>query len=130
MYIIATLALGLVAVSALGFFFSGQTSQSGTAQRKAKSSMKITGQEAKQRVKEGAFLLDVRTQQEFDERHLDGATLITVGELTERLHELPRDRLIIVYCQSGRRAARAVQLLLEDGLEAKNMGGIAKWPQP
>ncbi len=128
MNIIPIVAVSLVAVTAIGFFVSTQKTQNSSNQQK--SSMKISGQEAQKVVEDGAFLLDVRTQQEFNERHIDGATQIAVGELAERMDELPKDRLIIVYCRSGRRAARAVQMLLQEGFEAKNLGGLTDWPEP
>src|SRR5947199_207423 len=52
-----------------------------------------------------------------------------LGELSDRLKELDRDRLTIVHCHSGMRSAQAVRLLREAGFEnVFNLeGGIAKW---
>ncbi|HEX8679525.1 MAG TPA: rhodanese-like domain-containing protein, partial [Chthoniobacterales bacterium] len=58
-----------------------------------------------------------------------GAKLIPLGELSERLSEIPRDRDIVVHCHSGMRSAHAVQLLEKAGLSrAANLaGGIDAW---
>ena len=67
-------------------------------------------------VAEGALLLDVRTPEEFAAGHVDGAVLIPVGELRERLAELgPKDRAVVLYCRSGRRSALAKSILEEAG---------------
>lgn len=50
------------------------------------------------------FLLDVRTVNEFNEKHLPGALNIPMGELEKRIDELPADKPILIYCRSGRRA--------------------------
>ena len=42
-------------------------------------------------------LIDVRTPKEYEERHLPGARLIPVGELSKRLHEIDRNKPTIVY---------------------------------
>jgi len=76
-------------------------------------------------------LLDVRTQAEYDEARIPGATLIPVDELGNRAAgELLDKRIpILVYCRSGGRAGRAVQLLTEMGYaKARNIGGITTWP--
>lgn len=61
------------------------------------------------------LLLDVRTAAEFAEGRVPGAINIPVQELEARLAELPRDRELVVYCRSGRRAATASALLREHG---------------
>lgn len=81
----------------------------------------------------GAYLLDVRTPQEFAEGHIPGATLIPVNELAHRLRELPQDKTqpILVYCRSGSRSSRAAQLLYQSGRkDVYNLsGGIQAWAQ-
>ncbi len=90
---------------------------------------------AKQLVSDGALLLDVRSQEEWDEKHLDGATLIPVGELDGRLAEVDKatggdkNKAIVVYCRSGGRAGQAKKMLESAGYtQVTNMGGIADWP--
>jgi phage shock protein E len=79
-------------------------------------------------VASGALLLDVRTQEEFAAGHLEGAINIPVQELEERIDELPEGRPLVVYCQSGRRSAKAVELLRAEGHEAIfDLGPMSAW---
>lgn len=89
-------------------------------------------QEAEKLVKEGALLLDVRTADEFKERHIDGAVNIPVQELEKRLAEVgDKNRTVVVYCRSGRRSETAKKLLVEKGWKrVENVGGIDNWPKP
>jgi len=67
---------------------------------------------------ESAFLLDVRTQTEWEQDgHLENATLIPHSELEEREGELPseKDRMILLYCRSGNRSQDAAQTLVDLG---------------
>ncbi len=79
-----------------------------------------------------AFLLDVRTQVEWEQDgHLEGATLIPHTSLEERLAELPEDKdeLIHLYCRSGNRSVDAANTLIDLGytniIELKT--GINGW---
>ncbi len=80
---------------------------------------------------EPPFLLDVREPYEWDVVSLegDGAVLVPLGELAERLGELPEGRDIVVYCRSGVRSARAAGLLVEAGLGPVSnlVGGVLAW---
>ncbi|MDZ7838994.1 MAG: rhodanese-like domain-containing protein [Actinomycetota bacterium] len=74
------------------------------------------------------FLLDVRTQEEYDYGHLEGTYLIPVNELDQKLDELPRNKPIVVYCRSGNRSARAAEILVNNGFkQVYDMGGIIDW---
>jgi len=74
------------------------------------------------------IILDVRTQDEFDERHIAGAVLIPYDELLKRLLELDKDVPILVYCRSGRRSAIAAQTLSNAGfMHIYDFGGIIDW---
>ncbi|MCR5688877.1 MAG: rhodanese-like domain-containing protein [Clostridiales bacterium] len=76
-------------------------------------------------------ILDVRTQEEYDEGHIEGAILIPDYEIGERAEdELPdRDRLILVYCRSGRRSKLAAEELVSMGYtNVVEFGGIIDWP--
>ncbi|GGL75991.1 sulfurtransferase [Deinococcus aerolatus] len=84
----------------------------------------ITPQEGQDRVKQGAMLVDVREQSEYDEVHAQGATLLPLSELESRFTELPRDRELVMICRSGARSARAGEYLMQNGYDrVVNLGG-------
>lgn len=70
-----------------------------------------------------ALVIDVRTQDEFDKGHFPGATLCSVDELRDRLHELPKDKPIYVYCQVGQRGYIATRILKQHGFDVRNVSG-------
>jgi molybdopterin/thiamine biosynthesis adenylyltransferase/rhodanese-related sulfurtransferase len=74
-------------------------------------------------------LIDVREPFEYEIARIDGAKLIPLGEIGERLSELQRERPIIVHCHSGKRSAQAVELLQQHGFtKVYNLeGGIDAW---
>ena len=93
----------------------------------------ITAEEAKQIMdtEEGYIILDVRTQEEYDEGHIPGAIVISHEEIKEKAEEvLPdKDQLILVYCRSGRRSKIAAEALAALGYtNIKEFGGIIDWP--
>ena len=93
----------------------------------------ITAEEAKQIMdtEEGYIILDVRTQEEYDEGHIPGAILIPDTEIEARAGEelTDKDQLILVYCRSGRRSKLAAEILVELGYtNIKEFGGIIDWP--
>lgn len=77
------------------------------------------------------IIIDARTQEEFDEGHIEGAIVIPEYEIAERAEkELPdKDALILVYCRSGRRSKIASEELVNLGYtNVKEFGGIIDWP--
>lgn len=87
--------------------------------------------DAERRLRAGALLLDVREPDEWTAGHVAGARHIPLGQIEERLGELPSDREIIVICRSGRRSAKA-----QDTIEAAGLGpvvnlagGILAWEE-
>lgn len=77
----------------------------------------ITYEELLDKVKAGVILLDVRTKQEFMEGHLNGAIVIPYYDISKGIKSLVpnKEQEIIVYCKSGSRGIRAVQILNELG---------------
>ena len=77
------------------------------------------------------YLLDVRTPGEFQQVRLEGASLIPIDQLLNRLPEVPKDRPILVYCAVGSRSAQVVNYLARQGYpEVYNLyGGIYSWAQ-
>ena len=93
----------------------------------------ITAEEAKQIMdtEEGYIILDVRTQEEYDQGHIPGAIVISHDEIAEKADEVltDKDQLILVYSRSGRRSKIAAEALLELGYtNIKEFGGIIDWP--
>jgi rhodanese-related sulfurtransferase len=70
-----------------------------------------------------ALLLDVRDPDEFAAGHIDGALSIPLGELRQRLGDLPRDREIWVYCEAGQRSYYALRFLAQNGFQVRNLSG-------
>ncbi|MCR4399937.1 MAG: rhodanese-like domain-containing protein, partial [Syntrophomonadaceae bacterium] len=74
-------------------------------------------------VRQGAFLVDVRTAREHEQGAVPGARNIPVDELRARLEESPRDRTVLVYCQVGLRSYVASRILRQRGFAVKNISG-------
>lgn len=83
----------------------------------------IRWEEVGDRVKKGAYLLDVRTKEEIQMGMVPGAYHIPLDELRENLDKLPRDKEIIAYCQLSLRSYIATRILLQHGFNAKNTSG-------
>lgn len=80
---------------------------------------------------EGAILLDVRTKEEYEERHIPGSILIPLDVLGSNAEiKMPdKNATILVYCRSGRRSISASEILTRLGYQnVYNMGGIIAWP--
>ena len=76
----------------------------------------------------GAFLLDVREEEEFRRGSIDCAINIPLGQLRQRLCDIPRDRPIWVNCARGHRSYYAVRVLQQYGFNARNLsGGYNTW---
>ena len=76
------------------------------------------------------IIIDARTQEEFDEGHIENAILIPEYEIQEKAPELIPDKnaLILVYCRSGRRSKIASEALVQLGYtNVKEFGGIIDW---
>ncbi len=77
----------------------------------------ITAEELKAKLDRGenVFILDVREPQEYQINRIPGSTLIPLGELPQRVHELDSSREIVVHCKTGPRSGRAVEFLRAAG---------------
>lgn len=78
-------------------------------------------------VAEGASLVDVRTPEEFDGKHIQGAKNIPVDELGSRMAEIAKDKPVVVYCASGARSAAAARTLKGAGYDVVDIGGMRNW---
>ena len=79
---------------------------------------------------DGHLLVDVRTKEEFEEKHLPGAILLPVDDIKDgKLERLPdKDQTILLYCRTGRRAKDAAEYLAKKGYtNIYEIGGIIDW---
>jgi len=74
-------------------------------------------------------LIDVREQWEYDAGHIPNVKLIPLGELPQRINEIPKDKFVVMTCRSGNRSNQATQFLRKQGFDnVHNMeGGILAW---
>lgn len=71
----------------------------------------------------GGYLIDVREPIERDMGMIEGSVNIPLGELRERLDEIPRGQDIYVYCQVGLRGYLATRILMQAGFKVRNLDG-------
>lgn len=64
------------------------------------------------------MILDIRTREEYESGHIDNAVNIPLDELRDRLSEVPKDKLIYVYCAVGLRGYTASRILMQRGYES------------
>jgi len=93
----------------------------------------IGPEEAKKRLEneKGIVLLDVRTQEEYDEKHIPNSLLIPVDVIEKEAPQklIDKNATIFVYCRSGRRSVTASEALIKMGYtKVYNLGGIIDWP--
>lgn len=112
---------------------SKNTTQAQEGQLKVTDYKNINPEEAKKRLgsEKGIVLLDVRTPEEYTEKHIPGSLLIPVDEIEKDAYEklIDKNAVIFVYCRSGRRSATASEALVRMGYtDVYNLGGIIDWP--
>lgn len=113
----------VVFIAFIVYLIASANSNSGSALAR-----EVSVDEAYKMAQSGAFVLDVRTQEEWDEYHATNATLIPLDQLPNRLSELPKDREILVVCRSGNRSQEGRDILLQAGFNATSMaGGLKEW---
>jgi len=89
----------------------------------------ISVDQAFDKYESGTFLLDVRTQEEWEEFHIPKTTLIPVDELESRLSEVPPGQEIVVVCRSGNRSQVGRDILHKAGFDSVSSmaGGLKQW---
>lgn len=128
----------LLLVAALGMVLTvaaGCSAQSSESKKNDSGYEQISQEEAAELMKSESdcVLLDVRTAQEFSQRHIPGAICIPNEKITdEALPQLPdKDKLILVYCRSGNRSKQAAEKLVKAGYtNIKEFGGLVDWTGP
>ncbi|MBK9926443.1 MAG: rhodanese-like domain-containing protein [Anaerolineales bacterium] len=117
--------VGIAILVLVGIFLLQQNNAATTN----KLPREISVSEASAKRDAGAFILDVREPDEWNESHIPGATLIPLGELASRVDELPKDQEIVVVCRSGNRSQQGRDALLSAGFSqvTSMAGGIKQW---
>jgi len=92
-------------------------------------SNRLDGNAARELVARGALLLDVRTADEYNDQHIDGAVNIPLNQLRNRIGEIsPVERPVVVYCRSGMRSGHAKRLLETHSFTAvHDLGPMTAW---
>ncbi len=77
----------------------------------------------------GAYFLDVRTPEEWQDYHIPNTTLIPLDELPKRINEVPQGQRIVVVCRSGNRSQQGRDILRRAGYEqvSSMAGGLLDW---
>ncbi len=93
----------------------------------------ISYMQAKEKIiNNGAILVDVRTKEEYDENHIDGATLISLDNIENDVSKIISDKntYVIVYCKSGTRSHEAYEKLTSLGYKnVYDLGSIDNWKE-
>jgi rhodanese-related sulfurtransferase len=123
--------LGLLVVVAVGIvWFNSVTRHSAEiAPSSTAASVEISATQAYAKYQQGAFFLDVRSQDEYNQFHIKGSRLIPLDQLSNRLTELPKDKEVVVVCLSGHRSLSGTAILLQAGFKQVFClgGGLQAW---
>jgi len=90
----------------------------------------VSRDEAKKLIEDGAQLIDVRVDHEWDAGHIAGATHLPLDELAGRVEEIDKERPVVLYCRGGNRSTMATDALADAGFDAAKLSeGIVGWEQ-
>jgi rhodanese-related sulfurtransferase len=96
----------------------------------ADEAREISRDEAQKLIEDGAQLVDVRTDHEWEVGRIAGATHIPLAELAERTGEIDQERPVVLYCRGGTRSTMATDALAEAGFDAAKLSeGIVGWSE-
>lgn len=88
----------------------------------------VSRDEAQKLIEEGAQLVDVRADHEWEAGRIVGATHLPLAELAERAGEIDPERPVVLYCRGGNRSTMAAAALSEAGYDAAKLSeGIVGW---
>ncbi len=112
--------LGLLVVAVVAFFL---------LQPAASAPSEISAAQAYEKFQQGAFFLDVRSQEEWDQMHIAKSTLIPLDQLSNRISEVPKDQDVVVICRSGVRSKEGMTILRNAGYTRAvcMTGGLLAW---
>lgn len=90
----------------------------------------VSHEEAQKLVEDGAQLVDVRADHEWEMGRIEGATHLPLAELAERTGEIDKDRPVVLYCRGGNRSTMATEALAAEGYDAMKLSeGIVGWSE-
>ncbi|HEY8083752.1 MAG TPA: rhodanese-like domain-containing protein [Solirubrobacterales bacterium] len=90
----------------------------------------ISREEAQKLIDEGAQLIDVRADHEWEAGRIPGARHLPLQELAERTGEIDKDRPVVLYCRGGTRSTMATEALADAGYDASKLSeGIVGWAE-
>jgi rhodanese-related sulfurtransferase len=98
------------------------------AGEQASEAREVSREEARKMIDEGAQLVDVRADHEWEAGRIAGAKHVPLAELPQRTGEIDKDRPVVVYCRGGNRSSMATAALGDAGFEAVKLSdGIVGW---
>jgi rhodanese-related sulfurtransferase len=90
----------------------------------------VSREEARKLIDEGAQLVDVRAEHEWEAGHIVGATHLPLDELAARAGELDKEQPVVLYCRGGTRSTMAAAALADAGYDAAKLSeGIVGWSE-
>lgn len=90
----------------------------------------VSRDEVQKLVDDGAQLIDVRADHEWEMGRIEGATHLPLAELAERAGEIDKDRPVVLYCRGGNRSTMAAEALVAEGYDAAKLSeGIVGWAE-
>lgn len=121
--------IAVLAVVALVIYLILQLGGSANSAASTTLPKEISVSEAYTKYQQGAFFIDVRTQEEWNEFHAPNTSLVPLDQLAARLNEIPKDREIVVVCRSGNRSQQGRDILLNAGFTnvTSMQGGLNEW---
>jgi rhodanese-related sulfurtransferase len=90
----------------------------------------VSRAEARKLIEDGAQLVDVRAEHEWEAGRIAGARHVPLAELAERTGEIEKDRPVVLYCRGGNRSTMATDALAAAGFDAAKLSeGIVGWSE-
>lgn len=94
----------------------------------ADETREVSRDETQRLIEEGAQLVDVRADHEWEAGHIAGATHLPLDELAQRSEELDREHPVVLYCRGGNRSTMAAEALAAAGFDAAKLSeGVVGW---
>jgi rhodanese-related sulfurtransferase len=90
----------------------------------------VSRDEAQKMIDEGAQLIDVRADHEWEAGHIEGARHVPLADLPQLTAEIEKERPVLLYCRGGNRSTMAAAALTEAGYDATKLSeGIVGWAE-